>query len=117
MQRHAAVARSWVEEGRSAAVVRVIDAAGLGPRPTEELLLVDDTGQADGSLLGGVVDDVVIAAARGVLATPNGHTSAFKLDIAEADAEGAGLTCGGYVQVLVQRLDDVPTPLWDALAD
>jgi xanthine dehydrogenase accessory factor len=37
--------------------------------------------------------------------------------VADDDAEGAGLTCGGYVRVLVQRLDDVPAPLWEALAD
>ena len=69
MQRHAAIARSWVEEGRTAAVVRVIDAAGLGPRPTEELLLVDEAGTTDGSLLGGALDDVVTAAAL----EPPGH--------------------------------------------
>jgi xanthine dehydrogenase accessory factor len=117
VQRHAALARSWVEQGRTAAVVRVIDAAGLGPRPTEEVLLVDDAGRTDGSLLGGVVDEVVTAAARGLLATPDRHTATLKLDVAEEDAGDAGLTCGGYVHLLVQRLDDVPVALWDALAD
>ena len=53
MQHHAAVARSWLERAASAAVVRVTDAAGLGPRATGEVLLVDEAGATDGSLLGG----------------------------------------------------------------
>jgi xanthine dehydrogenase accessory factor len=64
-----------------------------------------------------VVDEVVVAAARGLLATTGSHSRTFRLDVAEDDAEGAGLTCGGYVNVLVQRLDDVPATLWDALGD
>jgi xanthine dehydrogenase accessory factor len=116
VQRHAVVAQQWVDEGRTAAVVRVIDAAGLGPRATDEVLLVDVDGRADGSLLGGAVDEIVTALARGLLATPGQHVTTFKLDVADDDAENAGLTCGGYVQLLVQRLEDVPAPLWDALA-
>ena len=117
MQRHAAIARSWVEEGRTAAVVRVIDAAGLGPAHRRGVLLVDEAGTADGSLLGGALDDVVTAAALDLLATPDRHVERLSFDVADDDAESAGLTCGGFVHVLVQRLDDVPVPLWEALAD
>ena len=38
------------------------------------------------------------------------------IDVDSVDATAAGLTCGGVVQVLVQRLDAVPRRLWDALA-
>jgi xanthine/CO dehydrogenase XdhC/CoxF family maturation factor len=38
------------------------------------------------------------------------------VDVDFDDATAAGLTCGGHVDVLVQRLNDVPTQLWDAIA-
>ena len=92
------------------------DAAGLGPRATDELLLVDASGATDGSLLGGAADPALIEAARRLLAAEDGRAGVLELDIADDQAEDAGLTCGGYVNVLVQPLDDVPADLWDALA-
>ena len=38
------------------------------------------------------------------------------LDIDGGDATAAGLTCGGSVHVLLQRLDTVPEPLWASFA-
>ena len=70
MQRHAAIARSWMEEGRRAALVRVTDAAGLGPRVADEILLVDESGLPAGSLLGGALDPELTAAATDLLADP-----------------------------------------------
>ena len=63
----AAVARSWVGEGRAGALVRVTDTVGLGPRPTDELLLVDGDGRTEGSLLGGTLDTTLIDAAQDLL--------------------------------------------------
>jgi xanthine dehydrogenase accessory factor len=114
--RQAAVARDWVEQGRSGALVRVTDNAGLGPRPTDELLLVDDSGRTEGTLLGGTLDSTLTDAARTLLAG-TAPLIMLGLDIGDDDAEQAGLTCGGHVNVLVQRLDHVPLSLWDALAD
>jgi xanthine dehydrogenase accessory factor len=113
----AATARTWHQEGRDAALLRVTDAAGLGPRPTAELLLIDADGTTAGSLLGGAVDDALEAAARDALdATTTERTRMITLDISDDAAEPAGLTCGGYVSVLIQPLSDVPSGLWDALA-
>ncbi|HET9601556.1 MAG TPA: XdhC family protein [Acidimicrobiales bacterium] len=117
MQRHAAIARSWMEEGRRAALVRVTDAAGLGPRVADEILLVDESGLPAGSLLGGALDSELTSAATDLLADPARSVATLSLDVSHDDAESAGLTCGGYVHVLVQRLDDVPVQLWDALVD
>ena len=117
MERHAALARAWVDEGRAAALLRVTDAAGLGPRATDELLLVDANGGRAGSLLGGAADPALEAAALDLLAEGRaGTVRTLALDIADDDAETAGLTCGGFVNVLVQPLAEVPVSLWDALA-
>jgi xanthine dehydrogenase accessory factor len=117
VQRHAAIARTWIEEGRDAVLLRVTDAAGLGPRATDELLLIDANGESAGSLLAGAADPALRAAANELLADHHtGTVRAVALDIDDADAESAGLTCGGFVNVLVQPLDEVPASLWDALA-
>jgi xanthine dehydrogenase accessory factor len=117
MQRDAIIARDWVSEGRSAALLRVVDAAGLGPRPAAELLLIDADGATAGSLLGGAAGPALETEARELLVGPPGAAHrTLSLDIADDDAESAGLTCGGHVSVLVQPLADVPAALWDALA-
>ena len=112
----AAMARSWIDDGRAGALVRVTDTAGLGPRPTDELLLVDGDGRTEGSLLGGTLDTTLIDAAQDLLRGDDALAT-LGLDIGDDDAERAGLTCGGHVNVLIQRLDQVPLALWDALAD
>jgi xanthine dehydrogenase accessory factor len=114
--RQATAARAWAKHVPDAALVRVTDAAGLGPRPTDELLLVDGDGRTEGSLLGGTLDTTVTDAARTLLAGTVPLIT-LAIDIGDDDADRAGLTCGGHVNVLIQRLDQVPLALWDALAD
>ena len=112
----AAIARAWIGAGRTGALVRVTDTAGLGPRPTDELLLVGGDGHTEGTLLGGTLDTTLIDAAQDLLRGDDALTT-LELDVGDDDAERAGLTCGGHVNVLIQRLDRVPRALWDALAD
>ena len=103
----AAIARAWIGAGRTGALVRVTDTAGLGPRPTDELLLVGGDGHTEGTLLGGTLDTTLIDAAQDLLRGDDALTT-LELDVGEDDAERAGLTCGGHVNVLIQRLDRVP---------
>jgi len=111
----AAIVETWRTQRRSGALARVIGADGLGPRPGGELLLVDANGRTGGTLLAGAVQPEVIAAARRLLERSEPHV-VLDLDVDAVDATAAGLTCGGAVQVLVQRLDVIPTELWDTLA-
>lgn len=115
MQSIAAIAEAWITQRRTGAIARVIGAEGLGPRPTDDLLIVDAAGRTGGTLLAGVAQPEVIAAARELL--DSGRTqSVLSLDIDSGDATAAGLTCGGLVEILVQRLDAIPAQLWDTLA-
>jgi xanthine dehydrogenase accessory factor len=116
MQRQAALARSWQHDGRRAAVARVIATEGLGPRAAGDLLLVDASGTTSGRLLEGTVDAATIAAARTLLDEDGPSWQAVQAVIAHDDATAAGLTCGGRATVIVQRLDAIPSDLWEALA-
>ena len=117
MDHDATTARRWLDEGRAAALLRITDAAGLGPRARAEVLLVDAHGATAGSLLGGALDGALEAAARDFLADDAAEpVRTVALDVTDDDAESAGLTCGGFVSVLIQPLAGVPSGLWDALA-
>lgn len=115
MQLIASRVETWILQRRRAAVVRPISTVGLGPRPADDVLLVDDAGHTSGSLLGGVVQAEVVAAAGQLLGSDSSHDTLW-VDIDSADATACGLTCGGRVEILVQRLDVIPTELWDTLA-
>jgi len=116
MRRSAALVETWRAQQRRAAIARPVDTEGLGPRSDDDLLLVDVTGRAGGSLLGGTANDLAVEAARSLLADASQAYALLGVDIDFDDATAAGLTCGGHVDVLVQRLDDIPVELWDAIA-
>jgi xanthine dehydrogenase accessory factor len=115
MQGIAAIVEAWLTQRRVGAIARVIGAEGLGPRPSDDLLIVDANGRTGGSLLAGVAQPEVITAARSLLES-NASQSVISLDIDSGDATAAGLTCGGAVEILLQRLDAIPTVFWDTLA-
>ena len=112
----AELAHVWNAQHRRATVVRVIDSAGLGPRHDHDMLFVAVDGTTAGSLLGGAATGHIVDRSWALLETP--ATSVVEtVEIATHDAVAAGLTCGGSVNVLIQRLDSVPDALWTTLAD
>ncbi|MCU1394443.1 MAG: hypothetical protein JWM34_2871 [Ilumatobacteraceae bacterium] len=115
MQATAAIVEAWLTQRRIGVVARVVGAVGLGPRPSGDLLLVDANGRTGGTLLAGAVHPEVVAAARRLLDSGGAH-AVVAIDVDSVDAAAAGLTCGGAVEILLQRLDAVPTELWDTLA-
>lgn len=115
MQGIAAIAEAWLTQRREGVVARVVAADGLGPRPAADVLLVDRNGRTGGSLLAGAVQPEVVAAA-GELLGSGVIARRLSLVVDSVDATAAGLTCGGRVEILVQRLDAIPRRLWDALA-
>ena len=116
MRRTAALVETWRAQGRIGALARPIDAEGMGPRSTEDVLLVDATGRTAGALLGGVLNAEVAQAGRRLLGDPGlGHVL-VNVEVPFEDATAVGLTCGGYVHVLVQRLADIPVELGDEIA-
>ena len=116
MQNCAAIARTWHREQRRAVVASVVGIEGLGPRTEGELALIDYDGNIAGSLLGGALDEPLAALLRAQRARDDVNRI-VGLDISTSDADSAGLSCAGHVDVLLQHLDAVPDELWDALAE
>jgi xanthine dehydrogenase accessory factor len=117
MRRTAALVETWRSQGRDGVFARPIAAQGLGPRPIDDVLLVDIQGHTAGSLLGGLVNEPVVAAGRQLSNEPSRGHVLVDIDITFDDATAVGLTCGGHVNVLVQRLADIPVQLWEEIAE
>lgn len=88
--------------GETLAVATVVSTWGSAPRPPGSVMLVDADGGVAGSVSGGCVDGDVHAVAEGVLAS--GETVLRRYGVSDEVAGAVGLTCGGTIEVLVQRL-------------
>ena len=95
-------AADWVADG-PVALATVVGVSGSAPRTPGASMVVAADGRVVGSVSGGCVESAVFEAAREVLAT--GRPSRLTFGVASDDAFEIGLTCGGTIEVLVQRLD------------
>jgi xanthine dehydrogenase accessory factor len=109
--------RPLLEERRPFAMATIVKVNGSSPRPPGAAMVVDADGAAVGSLSGGCVEGAVYTAAEEVLAT--GVPVVETYGISDDDAFSVGLTCGGVLDVLIQRIDggqlDLLTEVLDAL--
>ncbi len=93
----------WRADGRRVAVATVIRTVGSSPRPLGSKMAVSDAGGISGSVSGGCIEGAVIQEAQSVL--ENGLPKRLLYGISDEQAWSVGLTCGGEVEVLVERLD------------
>lgn len=107
--------RKLVEGGRPFALATTVDIRGSSPRPPGTTMAVDADGAAVGSLSGGCVEGAVYAAAEAVLASGTPVLESY--GIAAEDAFAVGLTCGGELDVLVQRIDEGGLALLSSVLD
>lgn len=95
---------SVMERGRPAALATLVAAAGATPKKAGSTMWVSDGGEVLGSVtIGGCVDARVVERARDVIAS--GRPELLRMSLGDEDAWALGLTCGGEVDVLVQRLN------------
>ncbi|MFJ8886996.1 XdhC family protein [Streptomyces sp. NPDC102402] len=90
----------WHAAGTPFALATVVAVRGSAPRAPGAVMAVNATGTVAGSVSGGCVESDVYEAATETLAT--GETQLRTYGISEDEAFGAGLTCGGTIDVLVQ---------------
>src|SRR2546421_882012 len=73
------------------------------PRPPGAVLLVGPDGSAVGSVSGGCVEGAVYELAKEAAAT--GTPVLQRYGVSDEDAFAVGLTCGGIIDVYVERVD------------
>ncbi|REJ81040.1 MAG: XdhC family protein [Acidobacteria bacterium] len=93
----------WRGEGRRVALATVIRTAGSTPRPLGSRMAISDDGQMAGSVSGGCIEGAVFEEAREVL--ENGVPKRLDYGISDEQAWSVGLSCGGTLEVLIERLE------------
>ncbi|TRW46567.1 XdhC family protein [Georgenia yuyongxinii] len=104
--------RSWTAPFAVATVVRTWKSSPRGPGAA---MAVNADGEAVGSVSGGCVEGAVYEVCREVL--ESGEPQRVKYGVSDDDAFEVGLTCGGTIELFVQRLDPAaPDHLADLVA-
>ncbi|WLW50383.1 XdhC family protein [Streptomyces sp. YU58] len=105
----------WCREDRPFALATVVGVTGSAPLPVGTSVAVDEDGTAVGSISGGCVEGEVYELCREVLRDRGAPQRAW-FGYSDDDAFAVGLTCGGELDVLIQRVDPRDHPhLADAL--
>ena len=80
----------------------VIETWGSAPRPVGSHLVIDADGNFSGSVSGGCVEGAVISEAADVIAS--GEPRMLEFGVADETAWRVGLSCGGKIQVYLERV-------------
>ncbi len=98
-----ATAARWRRAGKGVALATVVSTWGSSPRPVGSHLVVDEAGAFVGSVSGGCIEGAVIHDALEVITSGEPRLLAF--GVTNEQAWDVGLTCGGEVQVFVERIE------------
>jgi xanthine dehydrogenase accessory factor len=102
------------ESGTPVALATVVATFNSAPRTPGASLIVTPTGEVSGSVSGGCVEGAVYDVATQVL--HDGIPQLLRYGFSDADAIEIGLTCGGIVDIFVQRIDRASAPWVGELA-
>ncbi len=89
--------------GGAAAMATVVRTWRSAPRPAGASMLVTDADEAVGSVSGGCVEGALFDLGQEVLA--DGQPRFETYGVSDDDAFAVGLTCGGILEVFVERVD------------
>ncbi|HET9118258.1 MAG TPA: XdhC/CoxI family protein [Pseudonocardiaceae bacterium] len=101
-------------EGKPTAVGTVVSTYRSAPRPAGASMLVTSDERAVGSVSGGCVEGAVFELGQQVLADDIPVLQRY--GVSDDDAFTVGLTCGGIIDVFVEKVDPVHFPELDDVA-
>ncbi len=104
----------WAAEGRSSAVATVVRTWSSAPRQPGAAMAISQDGEALGSVSGGCVEGAVYELGEQVLAERAPVLQRY--GVSDDDAFAVGLTCGGTLEVFVERVDAESFPEVAAVA-
>jgi xanthine dehydrogenase accessory factor len=93
-----------LEQGQPAALATVVGIRGSAPKPLGSSLLICSDGTVIGAVSGGCVESDVVYAGERVLSTGQSEHLTFEAADGE-DPFDTGLTCGGVIQIVVEKVD------------
>lgn len=107
---------AWWRTGETVGIGTVVGTWRSAPRQPGAAMLVGPDESAVGSVSGGCVESAVYALAREVVA--DGHPVLQRYGVSDNDAFAVGLTCGGILDVFVEKVSQESFPeLADIAAD
>lgn len=111
-------AQNWLTEDTPFAIATVTQTWGSAPRGVGSTLIITSDLKVAGSVSGGCVENAVIEEAQAVI--ENGKPKILDFGVSNETAWSVGLTCGGKVQVLLERhpafsQKDSIRQVWNAL--
>ncbi len=96
-------AEDWRKAGKGVAIATVVETWGSAPRPAGSNLVINDNGDFLGSVSGGCVEGAVVTEALDVI--ESGKSKLLEFGVADETAWKVGLSCGGTIRVLVEKVD------------
>ena len=94
---------TWWRKGESAALATVVATYRSAPRQPGASMLVGPGGEAVGSVSGGCVEGAVYELGQQVLA--DGRPVLQRYGVSDDDAFAVGLTCGGIIDIFVEKVN------------
>ncbi|HEU4422306.1 MAG TPA: XdhC family protein [Pilimelia sp.] len=105
----------WWAAGEPVGMATVVATWRSAPRPPGAVMLVGPDGSAVGSVSGGCVEGAVYELAKD--AADTGAVVLQRYGVSDDDAFAVGLTCGGIIDVFVERVDRASFPELGAVAE
>ncbi len=106
---------AWWKSGETIGVGTVVATFQSAPRPPGASMLVGPGGEAVGSVSGGCVEGAVYELAEQVVGS--GEPVLQRYGISDEDAFSVGLTCGGIMDVYVEKVNQSTFPELGDIAD
>jgi len=106
---------AWWQAGESVGVGTVVATFQSAPRPPGASMLVGPDGTAVGSVSGGCVEGAVYDLAQEVV--EGGAPVLQRYGISDESAFAVGLTCGGILDVYIEKVDRTTFPELGEIAD